>query len=84
MEVATSKQAPVHGNICYRAVVIPQVPCEAFVVQVTTFEEAEVVCDILARFEMFLFEHKVISDYSNAVFVEKWNWDDKEWEDVED
>jgi len=84
LDVAQMPQPPLHAALMYRAVVIPQVPGEGFVVQTGTQREAESVCDILARFQLFMLEEKVMPDYSNAVFVEKWNWDDKEWEDVED
>jgi hypothetical protein len=82
--VAIMEAGPAHGDIHYRAVVIPQVPGEGFVVQTGTYMEAERICDLLARFQLFCYEQRVMPDYSNAVFVEAWNAKDHEWEDTDE
>jgi hypothetical protein len=56
---------------------IPQIPMEAFYVPVKSIDEAKLVLDVLARYDLFQFETDVKGDYSNAGGLEV--WDGQEW-----
>jgi hypothetical protein len=45
---------------------IPQVPMEAFVVDVKTLEEAKLLLRVLAAYDIFQYETNVKPDYTNA------------------
>jgi hypothetical protein len=45
---------------------IPQVPMSPFLYPVPTVEAAEMLCDALARYDLFQYENNVKGDYSNA------------------
>lgn len=61
---------------------IPQVPGEAFRVEVSTPEEGKQVIDLLAQYDLFQFEHRIKPDYANASGMEvspaEGGWE--EWE----
>ena len=44
----------------------PQVPCESFLVDVNTVEEATLLIRVLAEYDAFQFEHRIKPDYCNA------------------
>ncbi len=59
----------------------PQVPCKPFCVDVDGEKEAKKIKDILANQHLFLFDEKIIPDYSNAIIVMMWDNENKEWVD---
>jgi hypothetical protein len=62
---------------------IPQVPMEAFRVNVENPKEAKKILEILADYDIFQFEHNVKPDYSNAAGLEIFDEEWLEWEDEE-
>lgn len=54
-----------------------QVPCKPFCVDVKDEVEAKKIMDTLADQHLFLFKHKIIPDYSNALTVVMWNEEEK-------
>lgn len=63
---------------------IPQVPMEAFYVPVKTVEEALLILDTLARYDMFQFEKNVKPDYSNVGGLQVQEELNGEWSEYED
>jgi hypothetical protein len=45
---------------------VPQMPCEAFEVDVPDLATADLLLDVLANYDAFQFEHGVKPDYCNA------------------
>lgn len=45
---------------------IPQVPMTPFYKEVTTLEQAAILIDTLAEYDLFQFENNIKPDYSNA------------------
>jgi hypothetical protein len=63
---------------------IPQIPMEAFEVEVPTLEEGARLLDTLANYDLFQFEHRIKPDYSNMgglLVLEDGEWVD--WYDDE-
>lgn len=58
---------------------IPQVPMDAFIVEVENEREAYLVSNTLADQHLWLLENNVIPDFSNAIGVEMLG-EDGEWE----
>jgi len=55
---------------------IPQVPSSIqFFVYVKTIEEAKLIMDTLAHYDLYQFEHKIKPDYSNASGLEVYKTD---------
>lgn len=52
-----------------------QVPCKPFEAEVKDEVEAKRIIDILANQHLFLFENKIIPDYSNVICVSMWEED---------
>jgi hypothetical protein len=48
----------------------PQIPCKPFIVEVKDEEQAFLVAEVMANQHNFLFENRMIPDYSNAITVE--------------
>lgn len=61
---------------------IPQVPMEAFRVEVSNPSEGKKILDILAAYDIFQFEHNVKPDYCNVGGLEV--FEDGEWVDWHD
>lgn len=65
---------------------IPQIPMEAFEVDVESVAEGFRLCDILAEYDLFQFENRVKPDYSNVGGVQElengewWDIDREDWE----
>jgi hypothetical protein len=57
---------------------IPQMPMQAFRVDVDSVEEGAKLLNTLARYDEFQFEHKIKPDYSNAGGLEMFDPEDKE------
>lgn len=49
---------------------IPQVPMEAFRVEVSSPQEAKKILDVLANYDIFQFEQNIKPDYCNAAGLE--------------
>lgn len=63
---------------------IPQVPSTTpFYVKVKSEKEAGKVMDILAKYDLYQFEHNIKPDYSNVGGIEI-EMEDGTWEGVED
>ncbi|QPK89810.1 hypothetical protein IEN91_05060 [Bacillus velezensis] len=58
---------------------IPQVPMEAFYVEVKSLEEAKLIFDVLANYDLFQFENNIKPDYANATFLEEFDKEENEW-----
>lgn len=56
-----------------------QIPCKPFIVEVKDEVDAARIIDILAMQHLFLYNQKIIPDYSNALIVEM--FEDDEWVD---
>lgn len=57
----------------------PQVPCEAFKVGVSDEHQAIKIINILADQHIWLFQNKIIPDYSNRFEVVMWDEEESEW-----
>ena len=60
---------------------IPQVPMEAFTVDVACVEEGVKIMDVLADYDIFQYENKIKPDYCNAGGLMEWDEDSQEWVD---
>ena len=54
---------------------VPQVPMKAFIVPVTTLEQAALVIDVLSQYDLFQFHENVKGDYANANGLEIYDED---------
>jgi hypothetical protein len=67
---------------------IPQIPMNAFTVDVPTVEEGGRLLRVLADYDLFQFENRIKPDYSNIGGLRQWCKDDGEgkpgWEDWSD
>jgi hypothetical protein len=57
----------------------PQVPCKGFVVEVKNLEEAKLICDVLANYDLFQYENKIKPDYANMTYVEEYDEEECVW-----
>jgi len=57
----------------------PQVPCKPFIVEVKNLEEAKLISDTLANYDLFQYENRIKPDYANATVIEQWDADEEEW-----
>jgi hypothetical protein len=53
----------------------PQIPCEPFFVDVKDEEQALLIKETLANQHLFLYDRKIIPDYSNVISVVMWDED---------
>ena len=60
---------------------VPQVPGKPFHVDVSNIREALVLLDVLAKYDLFQYEHRIKPDYSNAGGLEV--FEDGEWSEWE-
>ncbi|MGD1416431.1 hypothetical protein [Bacillus stercoris] len=58
---------------------IPQVPMKAFHVEVKNLEEAKLLFDVFADYDLFQLENNVKPDYANATFLEEFDEEENEW-----
>jgi hypothetical protein len=61
---------------------IPQVPMEPFRYHVSSVQEAAVLLDALAKYDLFQFENKVKPGYCNAGGLERYN-EERGWTEFE-
>lgn len=57
----------------------PQIPCKAFYVEVKDVEEAKLISDTLANYDLFQYENNIKGDYANATVVEEYCKEEGEW-----
>lgn len=67
-----------HGQL--RITWYPQVPCEAFNVLVKDVEQARLIYNTLALYDLFQLEHRIKPDFSNMGGLEVWDAAEQEWE----
>ncbi len=60
---------------------VPQVPCESFVRDVESVEQAVFLLDTLAAYDHFQYKHNIKPDFCNAGGLRQWCEDNDEWED---
>lgn len=60
---------------------IPQIPGMPFTAEVSDIEVGKLLCDTLARYDLFQFENRIKPDYSNAGGIEFFH--DGEWESLD-
>lgn len=53
----------------------PQIPCKPFTVEVKDESEAKKIVDVLTEQHLWLYDHKMIPDYCNAITVEMYDAD---------
>lgn len=58
---------------------IPQTPCKAFHVDVSSLEEAIKILNTLADYDLFQLENNIKPDYSSCQGLEEWDDAEKEW-----
>ncbi len=52
-------------TVKYRVWWIPQIPMKAFLYEVPDVKTGQMLCDVLAKYDMFQFENNVKPDYAN-------------------
>lgn len=57
----------------------PQIPCNPFIVEVRSIEEAKKIFDVLANYDLFQYENRIKPDYCNTTILEYWDEEKKEW-----
>lgn len=57
----------------------PQIPCKPFIVEVKDLEEAKLISNTLANYDLFQYENKIKPDYCNATVVEEFDEAENEW-----
>lgn len=62
---------------------IPQVPMQPFHIPVSTLEEAILILDTLAKYDIFQFKNNIKPDYCNAGGLEVLD-EDEGWSEYED
>jgi hypothetical protein len=60
---------------------IPQVPMSPFYVPVNNLDEAKLILDSFALYDLFQYENKVKPDYCNAGGLQYFDDDEKDWND---
>lgn len=68
----------------FKAWYIPQIPGEAFEVEVDSPAEGFKILDIISRFSLFEFENRVKPDYADAGGVVEWDESEQDWWDVDE
>lgn len=59
---------------------IPQLPMEAFYYPVKNVEEAKLLLNVLAQYDLFQYEHNVKGDYSNVSGLEEYGYENENGE----
>lgn len=57
----------------------PQIPCKPFHVEVKSLEEAKLISDTLANYDLFQYDNNIKGDYANATVVEEYCEEEQEW-----
>ena len=57
----------------------PQIPCKPFHVEVKSLEEAKLIFDALASYDLFQYENRIKPDYCNITCLEYWDEEEQEW-----
>lgn len=58
---------------------IPQVPGKPFYVYVADIDQALLVTDLLANYDLFQFENRIKPDYNNAGGLQTWDAQESDW-----
>ncbi|MFB0831513.1 hypothetical protein ACEU2D_18160 [Brevibacillus laterosporus] len=57
----------------------PQMPCSPFIVEVDNLEQARLIYNTLADYDLFQFNNNIKPDYANATVVEQWDEEKQDW-----
>lgn len=57
----------------------PQIPCKPFIVPINSIEEALLVFDVLADYDLFQYENRIKPDYANITILNYWDEEEQEW-----
>ena len=57
----------------------PQVPCKPFIIPVNTIEEALLLFNVLADYDLFQFDNRIKPDYANMTCLNVWDEEENEW-----
>lgn len=67
----------------FRVEHFPQIPCDAFIVECETLEEAVKFKNVLAAYDLFQFYSSIKPDYANESVVREQD-EDGDWWDLDD
>lgn len=62
---------------------VPQIPMKAFEVTVTDLDTAVLICDTLAKYDIFQYENKIKPDYCNVNGIKILFPGETEWEGID-
>ncbi|MGG1444982.1 hypothetical protein ABE354_23615 [Brevibacillus laterosporus] len=57
----------------------PQITCEPFTVEVDNLEQARLMYNTLADYDLFQLNNNIKPDYANSTIVERWDDEQQEW-----
>jgi hypothetical protein len=57
----------------------PKIPCKPFYVEVQDLQQAKLISDALARYDLFQYNNRIKPDYSNATVIEQWDEEEQDW-----
>lgn len=57
----------------------PQIPCEPYIVHVSSLWEAQLIYNTLANYDLFLLQHGIRGDYNNVIEIEEFDADEGDW-----
>lgn len=57
----------------------PQIPCKPFNIEVKNMEEAKLLYDVLANYDLFQLENNIKPDYANMTVVEEYDEEYQDW-----
>ena len=67
----------------YKVWYIPQVPMKSFDVEVENVEQAVKLYETIVKFSIFEFKNRIKPDYSDAGWIQYYNEEIEDWEDLE-
>lgn len=67
-----------------RIVHFPQIGAKPFKVEVSNLQEARLLFNTLADYDLFQYNNRIKPDYANATVVQEWSEEDGEWIDWSD
>ncbi|QWU14279.1 hypothetical protein SAMN04487895_101576 [Paenibacillus sophorae] len=67
------------SNKKLRIVHYPQIGAKPFEVEAGNLQEARLLYNTLADYDLFHYENRIKPDYANTTVVEEWSEEDKEW-----
>lgn len=57
----------------------PQVPCKPFHVEVGSLEDAMLISNTLANYDLFQYHNRIKGDYANMTVIEEFDVNEQEW-----